>query len=144
MDLKVYLIGLAFMGLLLTGCSEPQFNLPPGDEEAGRATFALLQCNECHSVEGVHYVGSEIHDIKVDLGGPTTRVKTYADLVTSIINPSHKLSRGLDNNTVTPDGQSQMRTYNEFMTVQELTDIVTFLQTRYEVWVPTYYDYHQP
>jgi sulfur-oxidizing protein SoxX len=68
-------------------------------------------------------------------------VKTYADLVTSIINPSHKLSRGFDNNTVTTEGESQMRSYNEYMTVEELTDIVTFLESKYEIWVPTYYNY---
>jgi sulfur-oxidizing protein SoxX len=133
-----FLVGLC---IAISGCTNPDFNLPVGNEEAGRATFALLQCNECHSVEGVHYVGSEIHDINVKLGGPTTKVKTYADLVTSIINPSHKLSRGFDNNTVTTEGESQMRSYNEYMTVEELTDIVTFLESKYEIWVPTYYNY---
>lgn len=132
---------LVAWGLLISGCTNPDFNLPVGDVEAGRATFALLQCNECHSAEGVHYVGSNVHDINVRLGGPTTKVKTYADLVTSIINPSHKLSRGLNNNTVNAEGESEMRSYNEFMTVEELINLVTFLETRYEIWVPTYYDY---
>tara|TARA_R110002110_G_scaffold77194_11_gene202882 strand:+ start:301 stop:690 length:390 start_codon:yes stop_codon:yes gene_type:complete len=129
---------------LLSGCNRSEFNLPPGDDEAGRATFVLLQCNECHAVEGVQYVGSDAHDIKVNLGGKTTRVKSYADLVTSIINPSHKLSRGTNNNTVTPEGDSMMRSYNEYMTVEELTDLVTFLESRYEIWVPTHYDYQTP
>lgn len=129
------------MLVLFAGCDNREFNLPQGDVEAGRATFALLQCNECHSVEGATYVGSNLHDINVYLGGKTTEVKTYADLVTSIINPSHRLSRGGVNNTTTPDGQSRMRNYNEFMTVEELTNLVTFLESRYEIWVPTTYGY---
>ena len=126
---------------MVTACNNREFNLPPGDVEAGRATFVLLQCNECHTVKGVPYMGSDHHEIKVSLGGKTTRVKSYADLVTSIINPSHRLSREGVNNTTTDDGQSRMQNYNEFMTVEELINLVTFLESRYEIWVPTTYDY---
>ena len=34
------------------------------------------------------------------------------------------------------DGESKMRRYNEVMTVQQLVDIVSYLQTEYEVVVP--------
>lgn len=135
---KTYILVIAFL-LSLVGCSQKEFNLPPGDAEAGRATFVLLQCNDCHSVEGVEYVGGG--DIDVRLGGKTTKVKSYADLVTSVINPSHKLSRGQDPSTVSSEGESTMRDYNEVMTVQELVNLVTFLQSKYEIWVPEHYTY---
>ena len=137
-------IVVIYMVLMLGACGRSQFNLPPGDAEAGRVTFILLQCNECHSVQGIQYAGSESHQINVQLGGKTTQVKTYADLVTSIIHPSHTLSRGHNPETITADGQSRMRTYNELMTVEELTNLVTFLESKYEVWVPTHYQYRAP
>ena len=39
---------------------------------------------------------------------------------------------------VSEDGQSKMYVYNEVMTVQELIDLVAYLQNRYEVVVPPY------
>jgi hypothetical protein len=39
---------------------------------------------------------------------------------------------------VSIDGESKMPVYNGFMTVQELIDIVMFLQPHYEVYVPKY------
>jgi hypothetical protein len=129
------------LSCLMLGACEQQdkgFNLPAGNAAQGKANFVLLQCNECHSVSDVAYVGKSIN---VKLGGLTTQVKTYGDLVTSIINPSHKLSRGDDLTTRTADGTSAMRNYNDFLTVQELIDLVAFLQDEYELWVPEYYKY---
>ena len=76
--------------------------------------------------------------IYVQLGGQVTKVKTYDDLVTSIINPSHKLSRGPDPRHVTEDGKSKMPRYNDVMTVQQLIDITTYLSSKYSVWSPNY------
>ncbi len=68
-----------------------------------------------------------------------SQVKTYGQLVTSIINPSHKLAPGYPIETISEDGQSKMPLYNGYMTVQELIDIVSFLQPHYEVIVPQYH-----
>lgn len=144
MNKLINALSIVALALILSACYRSELNLPPGDAEAGRATFVLLQCNECHSMEGVQYAGSESHDINESLGGQTTKVKTYAELVTSIINPSHKLSRGDTGNTVTEDGTSMMRSYNETMTVEELTNLVTFLESKYEIWVPNDYQYPVP
>jgi hypothetical protein len=72
-----------------------------------------------------------------------TRVKTYGDLVTSIINPSHKLAPGYRPDDVTEGGRSLMeRAYlNEVMTVQELIDLVAYLQPLYEVRPPEHDPY---
>jgi hypothetical protein len=58
--------------------------------------------------------------------------------VTAIINPSHKLAKGYPFAEVSNGGKSKMPVYNGFMTVQELIDIVMFLQPHYDVFVPKY------
>ena len=78
------------------------------------------------------------------LGGEVSKVKTYGDLLTSIINPSHKLAKGYPLDAVSDDGESKMYRYNDYMTVQELIDIVMFLQPHYEIVIPysAYPAYH--
>ena len=133
------------VALLSTACGKPEFALPPGDVEAGKTAFVELRCNSCHSVEGnIEHKPTTDGAIHVELGGTVSRVKTYGDLVTSIINPSHKLSRGLNTMTTTQQGTSRMPIYNEVMTVQQLVDITAFLETTYEVWVPPYNVYQYP
>jgi hypothetical protein len=65
-------------------------------------------------------------------------VKTYGDLVTSIVNPSHRLARGYPREEVSTDGVSLMSWVflNEVITVQQLIDIVAFLQDEYEFVPP--------
>jgi hypothetical protein len=145
--MKISSVIVVFTFLALAGCDQQSqgFNLPAGNAEQGKANFILMQCNNCHSIEGsVPWSGEDSgQSINVVLGGPTTQVKTYGDLVTSIIHPSHKLSRGEQPGTVTPDGESTMRNYNDVMSVQELIDLVEFLQSEYEIWVPDYYTYRR-
>ena len=81
--------------------------------------------------------------VLITLGGPVARVKTYGQLVSSVINPSHKISRRFADQQVSKDGESIMRVYNETMTVQQLIDLVAFLQQQYKVKLPqySYYSY---
>jgi len=145
-----YLFGALIGGLILCagGCN-PQargFALPPGDAEAGAETFVELRCNACHSIQdGIEkLIEDGDPEMHVVLGGAVSRVKTYGDLVTSIINPSHKLSRGIDPSTHDDFGTSNMPIYNESMTVQQMLDLTTFLQDSYTVWVPKYGPYYYP
>lgn len=139
---------LLSMAAGLGGCeSQSQgFVLPPGDVEKGKTAFVDLGCAACHVLQGVFKKlpteegGDEV--IEVVLGGPVSRVKTYGDLVTSIINPSHRLSRGTHEDTVNPDGTSKMPFYNDVMTVQELVDLTTLLQSTYSLKVPEYNPYY--
>jgi sulfur-oxidizing protein SoxX len=127
----------------LTGCnrdrmSERGFSLPEGDAVAGREAFLYMQCNQCHTING-----EELPEIPgavpyVELGGTVTRIKSYGELVTSVINPSHKLADGYPGSLVSVDGESNMYVYNRHMTVQELIDLVMFLQPFYEVVVPAF------
>jgi sulfur-oxidizing protein SoxX len=54
-------------------------------------------------------------------------------LVTSIINPLHKIAKGYELDSITESGMSKMRNYNDIMTVTELVDLVTYLQPHYKV-----------
>ena len=133
--------------LTVSGCgTDPKsgagFTLPDGDAQRGQATFVRLQCNVCHSVINVELDPPELPFKKmVALGGETPRVKTYGDLVTSIINPSHRFAPGLSEDETQVDGNSKMRIYNDEMTVTELMDLVAFLQAHYTVkaYQPTPY-----
>jgi hypothetical protein len=72
------------------------------------------------------------------LGGEKTRVKTYGELVTSIINPSHRLARGMDPRHENSEGESRIPRYNDVMTVQQLFDLNKFISRKYSVWAPEY------
>jgi len=119
--------------------SEKGFSLPEGNALNGKEAFVYMHCIECHTVVDEEFPTLALAEPPyVELGGKVTRVKTYGELVTAIINPSHKLARGYPIEQVTNDSQSKMPIYNGYMTVQELIDIVSFLQPHYDVYVPQY------
>jgi hypothetical protein len=144
MKLRIAVLLAMICLAVLSGCeadrmSEKGFSLPPGDAAQGRDAFVYLHCFECHTIQDERFPvvsGSEVPF--VELGGKVSRVKTYGELVTAIVNPSHKLAAGYPVDDVSSDGTSRMPVYNRFMTVQELIDIVMYLQPHYEVYVPTY------
>ena len=131
--------------LAISGCeadrmSEKGFSLPEGNAMNGKTAFIYMHCHECHTIANEELPALALADPPfVELGGKVTRVKTYGELVTSIINPSHKLAPGYPLETITDNGASKMPLYNGYMTVQELIDIVSFLQPHYEVIVPQYH-----
>jgi sulfur-oxidizing protein SoxX len=136
------------LGLLLTlaGCNQGPtsgagFRLPDGNPDVGREVFLYMQCNQCHTIEGTQLpVIDPSQPPYVELGGRVTKVKTYGELVTSIVNPSHKLAAGYAEDRVSEDGESNMYIYNNYMTVQELIELVAFLQEQYDV-VPPQFEY---
>ena len=137
---QIFLIPLFILFFLLASCdfgpnSGRGFSLPEGNVDKGRTTFVELECNACHSVGDIERVaGREGPDINVKLGGRVTAVKTYGDLVTSVINPSHKTSRRfVKQDIATEEGELKMVVYNEIMTVQQLVDLVTYLESNYEI-----------
>ncbi|NNC38585.1 MAG: c-type cytochrome [Acidimicrobiales bacterium] len=130
---------LILMSALLAGCnmgpkSSYGFTLPDGDAAVGKDVFTAMSCNGCHSVAGMPELREGFDpELKVVLGGKTTRIKSYGELVTSIINPSHKLARGYKDEDVSIEGMSKMTNYNDVLTVSELIDLVAFLQAQYEL-----------
>ena len=119
------------------------FTLPDGDAERGKTVFTDKRCYDCHSIAGMELPDAEEPDQElVRLGGKVSRIKTYGELVTSVINPSHRLARGYEANAVsTAEGESRMKNYNDVLTVSELIDVVAFLQSHYELipYEPTVY-----
>ncbi len=139
--------------LVLSGCDpfskeSPQgFSLPEGNKEDGKAAFARLGCNACHFVPAIPQLTPVAEGaISIELGGEGPKIKTYADLVTSIINPSHRFAKGYPLDQIQRDGISNMPVYNNVMTVEELVDLVTFLQPHYrlERYHPTNYPHYLP
>jgi len=124
---------------LMAGCESAQhsaagFRLPDdGDAARGKATFIALECNSCHSVAGVDLPRPAVlPPVAVVLGGETPKPMSDGYLVTSIINPSHRVIKQASR---TADGKSQMPSRDE-LTMRQLTDIVAFLQTTYVVRMP--------
>lgn len=124
--------------LLAAGCepaakSARGFRLPDGDIKKGKAAFTALKCHACHTVDGVELPPPEKPArVTVALGGEAVNVKTYGDLVTSIIDPSHKLALAYKKESVSQDEKSLMADCNEAMTVRQMIDLVAFLQSRYK------------
>lgn len=147
--MKVYLMALfGVFSLLLQGCdpgpkSSQGFSLPEGDAALGKAVYVELKCHACHQINGVEQLRPEGEDpkISVKLGGKVTKIKTYGELVTSVINPSHRIAKGYQRQGVVSDEPSKMRIYNDVMSVTQLINLVAFLQSEYElvVYDPTRY-----
>lgn len=136
---------------ILASCERPQsagFTLPEGDAERGKETFMDLGCTFCHTVDGVEGLRADMPEPArtIVLGGEKSRVYTYGELVTSIINPSHKISQPELGDVVDVGGTSQMVVYNDIMTVTEMTDLVTFLEANYslEPYRPSAYPAYGP
>jgi len=126
----------------ITGCESESrgFILPPGDTAAGRQAFLELACNKCHAVvNDIEQIKQSGENVYFSLGGPTTRIHTYGDLVSSIINPSHRISGyGNSSGLITPSGESRMRIDNSVISVQQLIDLTAYLQGKYRVVTPAY------
>lgn len=136
------LMALAAMVLVITGCdSGPKgakgFRLPDGNAEKGKAAFVKLNCHTCHSVQGTELPPpSSKSPITVVLGGNVIRVRTYGELVTSVVNPSHVISEKYKKEL---EGKlSPMPEFNESMTVAQMIDVVAFLQPHYTKLQPDY------
>ena len=144
---RTSLLPLLVLALVLGACdtgpkSGMGFRLPDGNAETGRELFVTLECNSCHTIVDLELpAAAEPGPVNVMLGGPVANIKTYGQLVSSVINPSHRI--GCPEEGVTRDGESLMPIYNGTMTVQQLIDLVAFLQAQYQVTVPqySYYSY---
>jgi hypothetical protein len=133
--------GVAILLVLLVACSDPKsaagFSLPEGNINAGREAFARLNCQVCHTVAGEQFAAAPAAGvIVVPLGGEVIRVKTYGQLVTSIIYPEHIISPEYRGKYTDAAGRSLMPDYNRTMTVDDMVNLVAFLQARYQLKVP--------
>ncbi len=132
------------------------FRLPEGNIEEGRKAFVALNCHTCHTVSGVELpkpVSPGQHQIH--LGGDVYQVKTYGQLVTAIIHPSHDITRPFKSTPAKPPAlkelkseaaetagkASPMPSFNHIITAQQVIDLTTFLQSRYKEVRPEWEHY---
>jgi mono/diheme cytochrome c family protein len=126
----------AVLATALAGCdtgpkSGGGFRLPDGDIEKGKAAFLALKCHTCHRVNGVDLPPPvSTAPTNVVLGGEVSYIRTYGELVTSVIHPSHGLAPGFKKEQL-KDRLSPMPEFNDLMTVRQMIDLVAFLQSRY-------------
>ncbi|GLX77013.1 hypothetical protein tinsulaeT_03530 [Thalassotalea insulae] len=146
--MKYLVSGVFFLCLLLIvscdkGADSPRgFSLPHGDADLGKQVFIKYQCSGCHQIDDI--TQPQEAEFSIRLGGKTTQVKTYAELVTSVINPSHKFARGYPLSKIQQDGTSKMKVFNDVMTITELINLVAFIQPHYELmpYKNTNYQYY--
>lgn len=125
--------------IYLAGCNtgpkgSTGFSLPDGDVERGKAAFIEFQCNTCHVSKQVAQLETDpAAKISITLGGETSHIKSYGELVTSIINPSHRVVRRNSSEMADTDGKSKMVSFNDVMTVSQLIDLVAYVQSNYEL-----------
>ncbi len=144
-NLAILLGSLALVSACNDGPNSPKgFSLPKGDAERGKTVFMTTGCLSCHAVDGIESDIPIELEKAVKIGGTVSQYKTYGELVTSVINPSHKIAKGYIPKQVANDGVSKMRNYNDSLTVTQLIDLVTFLETNYEIvpYQPTRYNLH--
>ncbi len=134
---------LCFLALALAACtanprSSAGFSLPQGDAARGKAAFVELKCTACHRVQGLDDLPAPVIEppVPVVLGGEVPHVRTDGELITSIINPSHKIAPGYPLDEVRRGEESRMIDYADVMTVRQMIDLVAFLQSRYTVIRP--------
>ena len=135
------LASLAMLALAW-GCSEEStsgsgFHLPAGDVQEGRSAFQALGCVECHSVAGEADLPAPVASVTLELGGELHKVRTYGQLVTSIIDPSHSISNRAPKE-VRETNVTTMKNFNDAMTVTQLIDLVSFLHSKYVQLEPAY------
>ena len=130
---------------LIVGCATTNFGFPieRGDVDEGQQAFVDHQCHQCHTVAGVRLppLAGASPPI-LELGGDPLASRSFAGLVTSIINPNHIISERyreqLRLNAQVPLNSPMPMPHLDTMTVRQLVDIVTFLDARYSLAVAGY------
>jgi len=124
------LVALAGAGVACSTARDPGkgFRLAGnGDPHRGEAAFVEFRCTECHQVQGANL--PQPTTLAVVLGGSVVHQPSDGYLVTAIINPAYHAGRYPAK--AAPGTSSRMPEFASRMTVQQLTDIVAYLQSRY-------------
>jgi len=135
----VQIVGMLSLAVFVAGCAyDSSFGFPieRGDIEEGRQAFIDHRCHQCHSISGVSLPPlAGAPPPMLELGGDTTVVRTFAGLVTSIINPNHVISERyreqLGLAAAVPLDSPMPMPHIETMSVRQLIDLVTLLDSRY-------------
>jgi hypothetical protein len=134
--------------LALPACSEEGkpvrgFVLPEGDIAQGEQVFVDFNCHGCHTIPDMEFPDTDFTPpFILEIGGEVYRVKTYGELLTSVVNPDHIISPKYIAMLESANREaviSPMPYFGEEMTVAELIDVVEFLHAQYSRLQPQYY-----
>lgn len=137
--IQARLVAILLPAIFCASCTlSPIFGYPveEGNIDAGRQAFIDHQCHQCHNVAGVQLPPlAGVSDVLLELGGETSSIRSYAGLMTSIINPNHEISEDyrarLALDAELPLNSPMPTRHIDNMTVRQLIDLVAFLDSRY-------------
>jgi len=131
---KKYLVALSLVVALISVVSLAQQNkpeelvtivLPVGNPDAGRKAFMDLRCYTCHAVAGDSKMPKPFSANQGPNLNRPIRNQSPGKLATSIISPSHEISKEVLNRRTYDI--SPMGDYSEAMTVRQLLDLLAYL-----------------
>jgi sulfur-oxidizing protein SoxX len=134
---------LAAAATLGTACvamhkSSAGFHLPDGDPRTGRQVFADMRCHACHQVPGEEFPPPVADPpVNVALGGVVPYPRADGELMTAIVDPSHRIVTRDLRHRVRDERLSRMGDLRDHMTVAEMVDLVAYLHSLYHVQPPT-------
>jgi len=144
---------LALSPFIFTGCKPAEqpvegFVMPEGDADAGRQVFVDFRCYNCHDIDGVDLPDRGFEPpFVMKIGARLHRVKNSGELLTAVVYPDHVISPKFVAAMKSAGKQADltpMPNYSDEMTVNELIDLVAFLNDQYTRLLPTYYKSHYP
>ncbi len=101
--------------------------IPAGDPQAGREAFIALSCTSCHAVKGDSKLAQPIAAVPVPMLGSAEGKKSPGKIASSIVSPSHIVSREVAGAT---EGElSPMSDLTGAMTVRQLVDLVAYVRS---------------
>jgi hypothetical protein len=77
--------------------------------------------------------------VGIELGGRVPYARTDGEIVTSILDPSHRFSLSTHPELVRSGGLSRMGDFSESLSGREIIDLVAYLQSRYTVAPPRHH-----
>ncbi|MAE68858.1 MAG: hypothetical protein CME06_00155 [Gemmatimonadetes bacterium] len=141
--------------LLIGACAPPgagsedmvRMVLPEGDVAAGRKALQDLRCTLCHTVKGESRLAApSTASPGPELRGPSMSGLSRGAVATAVVAPAHVnvesaelwtdwsdrqrvwLGPGQQLEEDVPEERSRMRNYGDVMTVQQLCDLVAYLE----------------
>lgn len=107
--------------------STEEIKLPKGDPAAGKDVFNEAGCWACHEAPGFEG-GKDDEQIGPNLTN-IADIQNTRYLFESIIHPNAVIVGGAGSGHVGPDGKSQMPEFRDLLTVGQVLDLVSFLET---------------
>jgi mono/diheme cytochrome c family protein len=126
-------LGVALWGLACRTVPQKTVGeIPEGDAAKGKEVFVSLQCYTCHQVIGHDFPPPKaLPQVPVILGAEA-KPPTRAELIDSILNPSHSLAPGFAEDLIRTGQLSRMGDYGDALNVKQLGDLVAFLRSLHQ------------